>query len=246
MVVFAILLHGTGKQKKFSGEQNAVAYVYRETLPAQEIMQEGEHRRKELFIDVLLPLVLKSNEEILAQRSELERIRDRLLWLTKKQKRFLDERAQHYNVEFQNYDELIEILLTRVDVLPASLVLAQAAIESGWGTSRFSLEGNNVFGLRTPEGRGMVPEKRREGALYRVSSFSDIQSSIRFYLWTINTHPMYEKLRQIRSQSTPPYDPILLAEGLEYYSEMGYAYIEKVKEIIEYNKLYVYDSYTLQ
>ena len=92
-------------------------------------------------------------------------------------------------------------LLKRVNVLPVSLILAQAAIESGWGTSRFCLEGNNIFGLRTSSGYGMVPKGRRSEEEFTVSVFNDLQSCIDYYMWNINTNPQYEELRYIRSLS---------------------------------------------
>ncbi|MGC9323893.1 MAG: glucosaminidase domain-containing protein [Desulfomonilia bacterium] len=245
--LFFSLLPGLIGQKKLPVDADFVEYSYIESLPAEEIVQIRDVReRKEYLIHRLLPLILRANEEILSQRSTLQKLKRRGPWLTEKQKRFLDDLAQRYLVDANSYDELIEILLTRVDVLPVSLVLAQAAIESGWGTSRFSLEGNNLFGLRTPHGSGMVPEHLDDGALHRVSVFDDLQSCIRYHIWNINTHPMYEVLRQIRSQSEPPYDSLRLAQGLENFSEMGYAYVEKVKELIDYNNLKCYDSYKLQ
>ena len=141
---------------------------------------------------------------------------------------------------------MVEELLLRVDVLPNSLILAQAAIESGWGTSRFALEGNNLFGLRSLSGYGMVPKERNQGKVFKVSRFKDLQSSIDYYLWNINSHPKYDELRQIRSSETYPYDPFNLARGLYHYSEIGEEYVQMVIWLIEYNNLQEYDSYRLE
>ncbi|HQJ10101.1 MAG TPA: glucosaminidase domain-containing protein, partial [Deltaproteobacteria bacterium] len=141
---------------------------------------------------------------------------------------------------------MLDELITRVDVLPASLVLAQAAIESGWGTSRFAIEGNNIFGIRNSRGSGMIPRERGPECSFALSTFDTLQSCIRFHLWNINSHPEYEHLRKIRTRGCSPYNPIELAQGLNTYSEMGYKYVNKVVNTIERCNLQTYDSYELK
>jgi Bax protein len=140
---------------------------------------------------------------------------------------------------------MIDELLARVDVLPPSLVLAQAAIESGWGRSRFAAEGNNVFGLRGSRGRGLIPRGRGPYEKHTVRAFSSLQSCIDFYMWNINTNPEYEDLRQIRRQRQSLCDPIELAQGLKTYSEMGCDYVDDVVELIRNNNQTLYDRYRL-
>ncbi|MBN2298115.1 MAG: glucosaminidase domain-containing protein [Deltaproteobacteria bacterium] len=221
-------------------------YTYTPSIPDEflEIQDAGE--RKQYLLTILLPLVLKANKEIESERRLVMRIKRTWLWLSKKEKRLLGKLAKKYKVDTGDYDAMVEELLMKVDVLPPSLVLAQAAIESGWGTSRFAVDGNNLFGLRTLSGEGMVPRQQDEGRVFKVSQFDDLQSSIDYYLWNINTHPKYEELRQIRSGSPYPYDPLLLAYGLRHYSEMGDEYVERLISLIEYNRLQDYDAVGLE
>ena len=166
--------------------------------------------------------------------------------ISQEEKENLLDLANMYNVAAGSAEEIVQELLKRVDMLPVSLILAQAAIESGWGTSRFSLEGNNIFGMRTPTGYGMIPSRRAANETFAVSEFNDLQSCIDYYLWTINTNPQYEELRHIRSLTEGPYDAFALAQGLRNYSEQGGEYVRKVEKLISYNALKDYDEYRLQ
>jgi Bax protein len=118
--------------------------------------------------------------------------------------------------------------------------------ESGWGTSRFSHEGNNIFGLRTQSGTGMIPQERPDQESYAVSTFEDLQSCIDYYLWNINTNPLYEDLRRIRSRSARQCGGLDLARGLVCYSEQGPAYVSKLEKLISANSLSEYDGYRLK
>lgn len=220
-----------------------VDYTQSTSLPKEFLEIQDLDQRKRVLIETLLPLVLKENEEIISQRTELLRIRKTSFYLTKKEMKFIDDLSVHYKVNRSDYRTMLDELITRVDVLPASLVLAQAAIESGWGTSRFAVEGNNIFGIRNSKGVGMVPREQGSECSFALSIFDNLQSCIRFYLWNINTHPEYAHLRKIRTQGSIPYNPIELAQGLNTYSESGYAYVGKVVDTIERNNLQTYDNY---
>jgi Bax protein len=227
-------------------EENAyrtVDYTHSTSLPKEFMEIQDLDQRKRVLIETLLPLVLKANEEIIAERAELLRIKETSFYLTMKERRFIEDLAVHYKVDQSDYRTMLDELIIRVDVLPASLVLAQAAIESGWGTSRFALEGNNIFGIRNSRGLGMVPRERGSESSFALSTFDNLQSCIKFYIWNINTHPEYEHLRKIRTQGCVPYNPIDLAQGLNTYSEMGYAYVGKVVDTIEHYNLQSYDTY---
>lgn len=238
---------GTGmaipREKMDSG--HVLTYSYISSLP-EEICSVGDEQRKKLLVEALLPLVLKANARVLVQRKMLEEIAADLPVLNRYQEETLEALARMYRVEGLSREEAVRELLVRVDVLPPSLVLAQAAVESGWGTSRFSLEGNNIFGLRTPTGNGMVPQRRPPQETYAVSRFEDLQSCIDYYLWNINTNPLYENLRYLRSLSEPPYNPMLLAQGLLWYSEKGQEYVITLQKVMAANSLLAYDSYRLQ
>ncbi len=200
--------------------------------------------KKRLFVQTLLPLVLKANDDV-------RNLRNRVVALkyggriSDEEEVYLRELALDYRIEVDDLGLIVEELLARVDVLPPSLMLAQAAVESGWGTSRFSREGNNLFGLRTPSGPGIRPQRQNDGRIFRVSRFASLQECMDFYLWTINTHQAYDGLRQIRKGLDLPYDPLILAQGLEAYSEQGELYVEKIRGLVIYNDLRVFDSYCL-
>lgn len=223
-----------------------IDYACTTSFPREFTKTQDIKQRKQLLIDILLPLVLRANEDILAQRSELLRIKKTSFYLSLKEIRFIDELADRYRVERGDYCAMLDELLVRVDILPASLVIAQAAIESGWGTSRFAQHGNNLFGLRGVKGLGMVPRELASDSTFSVSSFGSLQACVDYYLWNINTRSDYEHLRKIRTQKRLPYDSVELAKGLSTYSEMGYAYVDKVVEMIHNNNLKSYDSYRLK
>jgi Bax protein len=239
------MIDGVNTTPQSPDDRPAIEYYYMKRLPERLLSLDDVGERKQYLIDTLLPLILKSNESILQQRSVVEHLKQSLPLLSPEEKQILNSMAEYYMVEPGPSDRMIEELLKRVDVLPVSLILAQAAIESGWGSSRFCYEGNNIFGLRTLSGCGIVPKDRDRKETYRVSVFDDLQSCIDYYIWTINTNPKYDELRRIRSMSLSPYDSLSLTRGLKYYSEMGNEYVKRVDEIISYNGLKIYDEYRL-
>lgn len=223
-----------------------VDYASAATFPEEFSRIHDPGQRKRVLINLLLPLVLKANEDIIAQRLEIQRIKRHRGPMEPGDRRFIEDLAQAYRVEKGDARDMLDELLVRVDVLPASLVLAQAALESGWGTSRFALQGNNVFGLRGPGGQGMTPGGRDPACGFSLSTFGNLQECISFYMWTINTHAEYDRLRKLRTREHTRYDPLLLARGLDGYSESGPAYVHKVVGMIRENNLREYDSYRLR
>jgi Bax protein len=149
--------------------------------------------------------------------------------------------AYNLDVDATSVQSLMSELLLMVDVIPASLVLAQAANESAWGTSRFALEGNNIFGQWCyVEGCGIIPNGRVEGATHEVKSFDTIEDAIEGYFLNINTHRLYVGFRQERArlrQLGQRLDPILLVQGLARYSQRGENYIDEVQTMIQQNDL---------
>jgi Bax protein len=248
LLVFAIFLPemvpGRGAECADEISCSLVEYGSPTTFPEAFSRIQNPRERKQVLIDLLLPLVLKANDDILAQRKELERIRQAPGTMSPKDRQMVEDLARVYHVDRNSPREMLDELLVRVDVLPVSLVLAQAGIESGWGTSRFALQGNNVFGLRGPKGLGMAPGERTRGCDFSLATFGDLQECISYYLWNINTHNEYEQLRKLRTQKHIHYDPLVLAQGLNTYSEMGDAYVEKVVGVIR--ELQGYDSYRLR
>lgn len=143
--------------------------------------------------------------------------------------------------EVMSQYELAKELVRRVDVIPTSLVLAQAANESGWGTSRFAREGNNIFGQWCfDEGCGLVPNKRGEDASHEVRAFASVDAAVRAYFRNLNTHPSYEDLRTLRASMRMqglPLNSMVLARGLTRYSERGMDYVEELQAMIRVNEL---------
>lgn len=204
-------------------------------------------RKKEAFFRSVLPLVYFHNEVIAARRERLEQLgqtrgRDDRL--------FLEEMCQHYRLEeydapLATLEDTLRVLLRRADQIPPSLALAQAAIESGWGESRFSRRGNNLFGQRVwdEEVPGMAPLKG-EKPKFRLAVFPTIGASIRSYMRNLNTHPAYAEFRRLRQQMRQrgvPFDPVALAGALQQYSTRRQGYVEDVVGFIEFNELERYD-----
>ena len=141
----------------------------------------------------------------------------------------------------------VDELLIKVDEIPPSLMLAQAVEESGWGGSRFSKEGNALFGQRTwdPQDSGMIPYERESGASYRVRAFNDIIESLRVYTRNLNRHKAYREMRKIRAnyrRSGQKVDSYALLQGLTKYSTTGQAYISNLRSILEKNNLQEFDK----
>ncbi len=138
-------------------------------------------------------------------------------------------------------EERLNILLRRVDVVPISLALVQAAKESGWGTSRFAQRGYNFFGHQCFDvGCGFKPKRRATGRRHEVARFPDTENSVRAYVHNLNTHPRYQKFRQMRAAARARQEPlsgVALAAGLLSYSERGQAYVDEVQNMIRANDL---------
>ena len=203
--------------------------------------------KKEAFFNYLKPEVEKQNEYLLSLRHYIQMLQrkqslgetlseddtKRIAWL-----------VNEYKVD-ENADLAVQIqtLLRRVDILPVSLVLAQAANESAWGTSRFAREGYNFFGLWCfRKGCGFVPSRRSEGADHEVAKFPNLSRATYTYMRNLNRHNAYKELRAIRGTlraNQLPVTGLALAEGLMNYSERGVAYVEELQAMIRYNKEYM-------
>ena len=194
-------------------------------------------QRKALFMAKFLPLIVAENTRIAKQRDQLQK-HD----LAPAQ---LNALGLAYGLRPSNVSRAE--LLSRIDVLPVSLVLAQGAIESAWGTSRFAQEGNAYFGERTfdPDAPGITP-KRATG--FKVKSFDSAKLSVRSYMRTINTHRAYKALRlrraQLRENNQMP-SGAELAHYLKDYSEIGSDYISLIDRTISSNRLGIFDQISL-
>lgn len=201
--------------------------------------------RKVAFFSFLYPRIVLANSRILLEREYLESL-GRMSELSAAQVTWLAEQSQRLRVEAETGSEAqFALLRKRLDVIPPSLILAQAANESAWGTSRFALEGNNLFGQWCfSKGCGLVPQGRVDGASHEVAKFSSPYQSVRSYIQNLNRHPTYQLVRDIRLQdrhANQPLSGLELAEGLHGYSERGEDYIKEIRSMIRYNNLEFYD-----
>ena len=215
--------------------------------------------KKEFFYRCLLPLVTHANwlvrqrrAWLMERRTELEKGHSpqgenlenlRLFAVT------LRVKAEHEAREITDSAEwlgIIEELLYRLDEIPAGLAIGQAAYESGWGTSRFTIEGNALFGQWTYGGEGMAPKQQRKAlGDHKIAAFTWPFDSVRGYFVNLSTHPAYEDFRKIRAElrkGGKPLDSLALADGLIHYSERGQDYVDSLKILIRSNGFNLADS----
>jgi len=225
---------------------DSVPPVVPRRLPGKLASDTNAQERKKLFIKTVLPAVLRVNARLRREKRFLERT----IWQRQVRGRLGEEArgrlhalAERYGVEPDNLDTLRR----RVDTVPPSLVLAQAAIESGWGGSRFAQRGNALFGQRSYhcEQCGMRPKGYEDDPGFRVVSFQSLTESVAAYVHNLNTHPAYAGLRQARfaarRQGRKP-SALRLARHLTRYSERGQAYVRDVQSTITANDLTDFDE----
>ena len=209
-------------------------------LPAEIKMSESTKKRKEFFIQIGLPLVLKENNNIRLDRKMLFSIINKSN-NTQLEKKWLEKKYKQYGVNSKD----LSVLKVRMDEVPVSLAIAQAAKETGWGTSRFAQEGNALFGQWTWSGEGLKPKEADENKGHKVMKFNVLQASVRAYQRNLNTHPSYENFRLARAQLRDAgkiLDSIVLSQFLDNYAETGNQYVEVLQKIIEQNKLQDFDD----
>jgi Bax protein len=210
--------------------------------------------KKDFFFQSILPLALLGNEEVKHHRDTINnffKIYNTGEALALHQHEELIKIQRYYKIKG---DVLLDPkirarLIKRVDIIPPSLILAQAANESGWGMSRFAQHANNIFGEWTfTPGTGLVPEGRPAGETYEVRRFEDLHASIRSYLRNLNTHSAYRSMRNKRLQMREndlPLTGYALAGEMRYYSTRRDAYVEEIRSMIKGNKLEELNSVAL-
>ena len=209
-------------------------------LPEELKNIESTKKRKDLFIKIVLPLILSENNRILRDRDILFKVLNKNN-NTKSERIWLDKKFKQYGVV--NKD--VSTLKIRMDIVPVSLALAQAAKETGWGTSRFAIEGNALFGQWTYSGEGIKPAAADKGDKHKVMAFSVLKSSVRAYQRNLNTHKSYKafrKERAIQRDNEQNLDSNLLANYLGSYAETGDEYVKTLKQIIDQNNLKDFDK----
>ena len=220
-------------------DEKQVKPIYFTRLPRDLDQIKTIKAKKETFLQIVLPLVVAENEKIETDRNYLLKvIRDndsseKLQWLKRKFK--------EYKVKDGDINELIE----KVDIVPTSIALAQAAKESGWGTSRFALEGNAIFGQWTWDGVGIEPLDKSDDQSHKILKFPILRASVKAYITNLNTHPSYKNFREKRlmlRQSNKALSGIDLIHELENYAETGKEYTRILEQIIEQNDLQEFES----
>ena len=225
--------------------QVAVPRLQHASLPYDLKSVAPAAERKAVFLRCMLPYVLQANKRVLDQREKLLALREKITGGESAQpaeKTWLAVLFDEYGVKPGNYSALA----LRVDIVPPSLALAQSAVESGWGTSRFAREGNAPFGQWTTAAyRGMVPHERDDGQTYKIRAFNDLAESVDSYLRNLNTHRAYRAFRQeraiLRAQKVPV-DSVEIAAALASYSQEGDAYVALVRRVIKENRLRALDE----
>ena len=209
-------------------------------LPGEIKMIESTKKRKEFFIQIVLPLVLKENNNIRLDRKTLFKIINKSN-NTKLEKKWLEKKYKQYGVTSKD----LTTLKIRMDEIPVSLALAQAAKETGWGTSRFAQEGNALFGQWTWSGEGLKPKEADENKGHKVMKFNVLQASVRAYQRNLNTHRSYKNFRLARAHlrdNNQPLDSLILSQFLKNYAETGNQYVEVLQKIINQNNLKDFDD----
>ena len=213
-------------------------------LPTEIKNIESTKKKKNLFIKIVLPLILEENNRIKIDRKKLFKILNKNM-NSDLEKKWLNSKFKQYGV--LNKD--LSTLKVRMDIVPVSLAIAQAAKETGWGTSRFAIEGNALFGQWTWSGEGIKPAGvDSEDSKHKVMKFKVLKASVRAYQRNLNTHGSYKTFRSERANmrdNDEELDSLLLADYLDKYAATGKEYTKILKQIIKQNNLKDFDKVKL-
>ena len=221
-------------------ETKIVKPVALSLLPEEMKMITSTQKRKTLFIQIILPLILEENNKIKLDRKKLFSILNKNK-NSKLEKRWINEKFKQYGVP--NND--LSTLKVRMDEIPVSIAIAQAAKETGWGTSRFAQEGNALFGQWTWSGDGIKPTAAEDNTTHKVMRFKILQASVKAYHRNINTHSSYREFRNARAElrdENRELDSLVLSMYLDKYAETGKEYVKILQQIIKQNKLTDFDD----
>ena len=217
--------------------------IYLTKLP-KDLKTLGDTKTKrELFIKIVLPLILHENEKIIDDRKRLFKILGKN-FNSPGEKVWLNRRFKEYKIEDKDLAEL----KMRMDIIPVSIAVAQAANESGWGTSRFALEGNALFGQWTWSKKGITPKNKDPDQSHKILQFQILKASVRAYKNNLNTHNAYKEFREVRAklrQSETKITGLALTKYLKNYAAIGEKYTEIIEGIIVYNSLTDFDKANL-
>ncbi|MFY0640068.1 MAG: glucosaminidase domain-containing protein [Bermanella sp.] len=204
-------------------------------------------QKKVEFFEYLYPLTKEANRQVLEEKQQLRSWAEQSDELSERQINHIADTAKFYKVECETADKTCALNIHRkIGMVPPSLVLAQAANESAWGTSRFAVDGNNYFGQWCySKGCGIKPSQRDTGASHEVKEFDNAFASVKSYIHNLNTSAAYKQLRQTRReawrQNRKP-NGVMLAKGLTKYSERGADYVTEIQHMIRFNSLLEFDE----
>ena len=217
--------------------------IYLTKLP-KDLKSLGDTKQKrELFIKIILPLVLSENEKITEDRKKLFKLLNKN-FNTAGERVWLKRRFKEYKIDDQDLSKL----KMRMDIIPVSLALAQAANETGWGTSRFALEGNALFGQWTYSKKGISPKKQDPDKTHKILQFQILKASVRAYKNNLNTHNAYREFREARAKLRQDNEQIIglrLTKYLKNYASIGMKYVVILEDIIVRNSLTDFDKANL-
>ena len=209
-------------------------------LPTEMKNIENTKKRKNLFIQIILPLIIEENLKIKLDRKKLFVILNKNN-NTKSDLEWIGKKFKQYGVSKNDFPTL----KTRMDEVPVSLAIAQAAKETGWGTSRFAQKGNALFGQWTWSGDGIKPAGAEVDSTHKVASFKVLKASVKAYLRNLNTHPSYKKFRKeraIQRDNDEKLNSLELVKYLDKYAETGIEYTRTLSKIIKQNSLTEFDD----
>ncbi len=217
--------------------------IYLTKLPKDLKTLGNTVKKRELFIKIVLPLILDENEKISNDRKKLFKILNKS-FNTVGERVWMKKRFKEYKIDDQDLSKL----KMRMDIIPVSLALAQAANESGWGTSRFALEGNALFGQWTWSKKGITPLKKDKKKNHKVLQFQILKASVRAYKNNLNTHNAYKEFREIRAtlkEEGKNVTGLDLTKYIKSYAAIGEKYVAIIEDIIKKNSLTDFDQANL-
>ena len=234
------LFKSTNYNLKDVRKNKLVKPISLDLLPKEIVKIENAKKRKDLFIQIILPLVIDENNSIKLDRMKLFSILNKNK-NTKAEQEWLNVKFKQYGVV--NKD--LSTLKIRMDEVPVSMAIAQAAKETGWGTSRFAQEGNALFGQWTWSGEGIKPADAEDDSTHKVMRFKVLQASVKAYQRNLNTHTSYKGFRSVRAElrdEGKKLDSMILSEYLDKYAETGKKYVKILQQIIRQNNLTDFDD----
>ena len=234
------LFKSTNYNLKDVRKNKLVKPISLDLLPKEIVKIENTKKRKDLFIQIILPLVIDENNNIKLDRIKLFSILNKNK-NTKAEEGWLNVKFKQYGVVNKN----LSTLKVRMDEVPVSMAIAQAAKETGWGTSRFAQEGNALFGQWTWSGKGIKPADAEDDSTHKVMRFKVLQASVKAYQRNLNTHSSYKDFRSARAElrdKEKKLDSMILTEYLDKYAETGKEYVKILQQIIRQNNLTDFDD----